>query len=275
MLPGDILNVHLCFKELDERGPNNTVLYHQRFYPEGFDIGGGDTVTQIFQAQAQARLNKANQPESNDYSSYEEEPVSRPRSRPKSYNYNSPSTQSVRSQGLSKPLYSKPVSRPVIVPSTYSPSSQSVPTKRPLSYSTPEAFTPPSYTESTQDDYSNDYSAPSSSSSSSSSGSSQNYPSSSISSSYNSGVSSYSPPSSYTPSNHGSSYRSSTSSRNPNYNTRSLGIPIASFRVAPASGYTSNSAPTQSASTIQEINVAPLLKMPEALTSNQLLRYFY
>ncbi|KAI2808954.1 hypothetical protein BLOT_000095 [Blomia tropicalis] len=269
-------------KELNERGPNNTILYHQRFYPEGFDYSGGDTVTQIFQAQAQAQLQKAqnrNRDQDSDRDSYnsydDEQPRARP-SRPKSY---SPQSQS---RLLSKPSY-KPSQGRSSIPATYAPISQPVPTKRPITYSTPEAFTPPAYTESSDDFSSNDFS--SSSGPSSSSGSSNgvsNFANSNLGGSSGFSAGGSSSHSNFQPSsqssfssgghsshgshsNHGGHSQSSQSfrpaSRPSSYPTRSLGIPIASFRVAPTQGYSAGAA--GSASNIHEVNV-PMLNVPTA-----------
>ncbi|KAH9389023.1 hypothetical protein TYRP_008375 [Tyrophagus putrescentiae] len=262
-------------KELNERGPNNTVLYHQRFYPEGFDVSGGDTVTQIFQAQAAAALQKARERESaadRDSADYEEEqPRPRPRAhhKPSSSSY-TPSTQAVRQPLPRQPVYKQPASRPI---SSYQP--QPPPTKRPIS---------------SNDDYnsnSNDFSPSSSSSSSSSGSSSSSSPSfsSSSGSNFNSGgsssgfspsssSSSSSPSSAYTSSSHrsqpSSSFRtgSSSSSSRPNYPSRSLGIPIASFRVAPSSSSSSSgySPVGAQASTIREVTLP--LDMPIAFAGN-------
>nr|XP_027199799.1 uncharacterized protein DDB_G0271670-like [Dermatophagoides pteronyssinus] len=315
-----IVNEYL-HKELDERGPNNTILYHQRFYPDGFDYSGGDPVAQIFQAQAQAALQKAHQRQSQptadqDDDDDDEQPVrpSRTRSRPpQSYLDRSSSPPNRASAAKPSSLYRQPASRTSLL-SNYSPAQQtSKPTLRP---SSPETFAPPTYTEQPQDDFGNtDFSDhhhhhPSSSSGfdvpssnsfassnfqSPSSPSSQSFqPSGSPSAGYTSSTGSSSS-SSFSPSNtaasQGSGYHRSTSSSSrgsssSGYPTRSLGIPIASFRVAPASSFTGSSGIMGSndaqASSIQQVRMVPPTMMsfttlnngPNLLDENGSLLYY-
>lgn len=262
-----LLLLFLFLQELDERGPNNTVQYHQRFYPEGFEIGGGDTVTQIFRAQAQAHaLAKAQR--QRDPESYEEQPEPvrpRPQSRPKQQQF--VPAQAARPVNSGRAVY-KPQSRPLLVSPNYSAGSQPLPTKRPNAYTTPETnYNPPTYTESTDEDYSsNDYPSPSSSSPSASSGPSAPSSSFSVPSSNNHGGSvnfhagsvsnSFSPSSGSSSSGFRGHQQQGGSSRPSSYPTRSLGIPIASFRVAPSQAY------TPQASSIQIVPVSMFDSQP-------------
>ncbi|KPM04450.1 hypothetical protein QR98_0028980 [Sarcoptes scabiei] len=322
-----IVNEYL-HKELDERGPNNTVLYHQRFYPDGFDYSGGDPVAQIFQAQAQAALQKAQQQQSANHRSQplndqnddlDEDLVPRPRlrSRPSQFSLNQQSHQNFNhqnqlrsqvpaNQNNNKPLYRQQANRPLVSYSQPQPQSPK-PTSRPLFTAAPETFAPPTYTEQPPEDFSpsdfvhsnenagngaalqsgfqpsnqiapSSFNLPSSQSFSSgavtasqpNNGFTQSGPqsgfgqpgpvttySSSQSSQANSGFNNQGSQNTFLSTNSGQSdrFRTRTSSQ---YPSRSLGIPIASFRVAPASSFTNAGASNQEsqASSISEVNAA-------------------
>ncbi|XP_046917186.2 uncharacterized protein LOC124497563 [Dermatophagoides farinae] len=281
-----IVNEYL-HKELDERGPNNTVLYHQRFYPDGFDYSGGDPVAQIFQAQAQAALQKAHQarrqPPSHpnlDEEDDDDEPSAAPvRSRTRSR------TQSYLNQATNRAPANKPQS-------LYRQPPPLKPTLRPslsgYTSSPDTSFSPPTYTEQPQDDFGNtDFSDHHSSSGFDGSSSLSASPNAFSSSTFQSPSSSQSfqpsgsPSAGYTSTGSASSYQSTGSSSNSflpsntnqgtfrsspsrgssssGYPTRSLGIPIASFRVAPASNFAGSEVPNAQASTIQQVKVSPMM----------------
>ncbi|CAG2162455.1 unnamed protein product [Oppiella nova] len=240
-----VVNDYL-YKPLEQRGPNNTIRYHQRYYPEGFDFGG-DVLSQVLPPSQPQRPASSpyNSRDSYDEDSYE--PRGNSRSQPDNYpSYQSyPASTPVRAQPVSRPIYKQPVVRQP-APQTYSaPSyttqSQPKPTSRPSTYSTPSLYASTSYSDDSDayDTYPSSGSSYNSRDSSdySSSGNSYSSPSASYPSSQYSGSSGSS--SSYPSSSAGSSaalssYRPIQAAKPASYPSRSIGIPIASFRVAAA-----------------------------------------
>ncbi|RWS30345.1 early nodulin-75-like protein [Leptotrombidium deliense] len=164
------------YKPLDQRGPNNTVRYHQRFYPEEFL---GDPLLSAFpqtQSYGYPQPNQASpqkpqaQPQpsrpsySNDYdSSYNSNeddyrpsvpvrPVPAPQPKP-SYNPSYPSYQPKPPQAqIPASVYNKPVAKPAPAPIAYTP-----PSYRPQS--APEQRRPASSSSSYPEYNSNNYAA--------------------------------------------------------------------------------------------------------------------
>jgi len=253
-----VVNDYL-YKELDQRGPNNSIRYHQRYYPEGFDFGG-DVLSQVL-PPSQPQQSQG-QRQSAPYNSYDDSygnSRSNSRSQPESYpsyqSYPAPAPAPARAQPAPRTVYKPPVTRPApaYTPPAYTTQPVTVPTRRPVTYTTPNAY-PTSYSDSSDSDYpssGSSYTAPKDSDYASS-GPSYSVPSSSYPSS-----SSYSGSASYSPSLSSSSYPSSSSASSPgtssytsykpvqsvkpaSYPSRPLGIPIASFRVASSAGYGSS-----------------------------------
>jgi hypothetical protein len=240
-----VVNDYL-YKELDQRGPNNSIRYHQRYYPEGFDFGG-DTLSQVL-PPSQPSQPKPQRPRTSTYDAYDSDSYSdsrgNSRSQPETYpsyqSYPAPAPAPVRAQPPTRTIYKPAVTRtaapaytpPAYTQPAYTTLAQTIPTtRRPVTYSTPNAY-PSSYSDSSDSDYSSGssyslprdseyassvptysapssgYSAPSSSYSAPSSGYSA--PSSSYSvpsSGYSAPSSSYSAPST---SNSASSYASNS-----------------------------------------------------------------
>lgn len=205
----------------------------------------------------------------------EEEELSRPRSRVRAQyvGQNSPQTHQTRpqvNQNANKPVYRQSVNRQLV---NY-PAQQSKPTTRPLSYtSSSENFAPPTYTESPQDEFSSAEFSSADTGSSGSTGfqaSAQLSPTSHFTVAGPSSSGSASPSftgtatASFSPSSatQSGNIRITSGSSRSGYPTRSLGIPIASFRVAPSSSFTaSSSVPTAQASSIREVRTGPIMSV--------------
>jgi hypothetical protein len=242
-----ILCIFNVLQELDQRGPNNSIRYHQRYYPEGFDFGG-DTLSQVLPpSQPQPQRPRALPYDTYDSDSYADSrgnSRSQPETYPSYQSYPAPAPAPVRVQPATRTVYKPAVARtaapayspPAYTQPAYTTLAQTVPTtRRPITYSTPNAY-PSSYSDTSDSDYSSGsgyslprdseyassvpsysapssgYSAPSSSYSAPSSGYSA--PSSSYSAPSTSNAaypSSYASNSAYSPSLSSSSYPSSSS----------------------------------------------------------------
>jgi hypothetical protein len=269
-----VVNDYL-YKELDQRGPNNSIRYHQRYYPEGFDFGG-DTLSQVLPpSQPQPQRPRTSTYDAYDSDSYADS-RGNSRSQPETYpSYQSyPAPAPVRAQPAPRTVY-KPVARtappayspPAYTQPAYTTLAQTVPTtRRPVTYSTPNAY-PTSYSDPSDSDYSSGssyslprdseyassvptYSAPSSSYSAPSSGysapsssysapsSGYSAPSSSYSAPSTSNAAAYPAPSSYTsssaysPSLSSSSYPSSSSASSAGASTFTSYKPVQSVKPA-------------------------------------------
>ncbi|XP_054162677.1 uncharacterized protein LOC128960582 [Oppia nitens] len=270
-----VVNDYL-YKPLEQRGPNNTLRYHQRYYPEGFDFGG-DVLSQVLPPSQPQRPAASPYNYRDDDDSYEPRGNTRSQSDsyPSSYQSYPASAPARAAQPVSRPVYKQQaVARAPASPQTYSsPSystiSQPKPTARPSTYSTPSLYSSSFSSDSDSDSYD---SYPSSGSSFTSrdtsgdytpSGNSYSSPTSSYpSSQYAGSLSSSSYPSSASSSGGSSatlsSYRPVQSAAKPvSYPSRSLGIPIASFRVAAASAPSSNYGSSAQASRVRSAAYAP------------------